>query len=403
MKPPKNFYNNLDRMKQDINGGADVPTPSAEDAGKAIVVSDEGKYELGSVGSEAFIINITEKGTDTRPGKVDKTDAEIYEAILAGKDIYLNDTMYEGSDRESVLIKMSSYFYNSDVPGAFGQFKFISPHPTNAKSGAGNKGYSYMYSISYTELAVAKSFAMEWPTGTTSKNGMCLTYNSSNKSYELKLLVPVPTTADAGKSLKVGSDGKYYLDFNSGLEVAEKNYFQLQGDSSALLLDGVVIAAGDKIDVSYHTNGVPYGQCSVINTSDASWDARRNLSIHYADREWYISNYRVGDWSEGDVNILYDLAVNTAYQVTASGRTALVTNIDSAIFVGKTVRFGPLQGLGGKNYGAYIKSVKIYDSSNVLKHDLVPVAVGESSSFLMDKVTNKLYANSGLSRAIDTI
>lgn len=389
MKPPKNFYNNLDRMKQDITGGADVPTPSAEDAGKAIVVSEEGKYELGSVGSEEFIISTTSTKA------VDKTDTEIQEALDNGKIVVLHDNHVNGTETHTLKAYLISGW-------DWGGFVFMYAVPSSVLMD-GAKGLYYIYQIYNERLTWAKGGILTLPEATSSDAGKALIYDRSSKSYVLGPKVPVPTTADAGKSLKVGSDGKYYLDFNSGLEVAEKNYFQLQGDSSAMLLDGVIIAAGDKIDVSYHTNGVPSGQCSVINTSDASWDARRNLSIHYADREWYISNNRVGDWSEGDVNILYDLAVNTAYQVTESGRTALVTNIDSAIFVGKTVRFGPLQGLGGKNYAAYIKSVKIYDSSNVLKHDLVPVAVGESASFLMDKVTNKLYANSGLSRAIDTI
>lgn len=48
MKPPKNFYSNLDRRKQ---GLPEVPEASAADAGKALIVSDEGLYELGSVES----------------------------------------------------------------------------------------------------------------------------------------------------------------------------------------------------------------------------------------------------------------------------------------------------------------------------------------------------------------
>lgn len=48
MKPPKNFYSNLDRRKQGLeNGIPDLPTPSAEDVGKVIKVGDDGSYELG--------------------------------------------------------------------------------------------------------------------------------------------------------------------------------------------------------------------------------------------------------------------------------------------------------------------------------------------------------------------
>ena len=49
MKPPKNFYSNLDRRKQGLeNGIPDIPTPSAEDAGKVIKVGSDGEYELGA-------------------------------------------------------------------------------------------------------------------------------------------------------------------------------------------------------------------------------------------------------------------------------------------------------------------------------------------------------------------
>ena len=44
MKPPKNFYSNLDRRKQ---GLPEVPEASAADAGKVIKVGEDGAYELG--------------------------------------------------------------------------------------------------------------------------------------------------------------------------------------------------------------------------------------------------------------------------------------------------------------------------------------------------------------------
>ena len=48
MKPPKNFYSNLDRRKQGLeNGIPDIPTPSAEDIGKVIKVGSDG-YELAA-------------------------------------------------------------------------------------------------------------------------------------------------------------------------------------------------------------------------------------------------------------------------------------------------------------------------------------------------------------------
>lgn len=46
MKPPKNFYSNLDRMKQ---GLPEVPEASATDSGKIIKVGSDGSYELGTM------------------------------------------------------------------------------------------------------------------------------------------------------------------------------------------------------------------------------------------------------------------------------------------------------------------------------------------------------------------
>ena len=45
MKPPKNFYSNLDRRKQ---GLPEVPEASAADVGKVIKVDESGAYELGN-------------------------------------------------------------------------------------------------------------------------------------------------------------------------------------------------------------------------------------------------------------------------------------------------------------------------------------------------------------------
>lgn len=45
MKPPKNFYSNLDRRKQ---GLPELPEATASDAGKIIKVGEDGAYELGT-------------------------------------------------------------------------------------------------------------------------------------------------------------------------------------------------------------------------------------------------------------------------------------------------------------------------------------------------------------------
>lgn len=59
MKPPKNFYSNLDRRKQGLDGIPDIPVPSSEDAGKVIKVGEDGDYELGeSTGNDSRLPDI---------------------------------------------------------------------------------------------------------------------------------------------------------------------------------------------------------------------------------------------------------------------------------------------------------------------------------------------------------
>ena len=61
MKPPKNFYSNLDRRKQ---GLPELPEASASDAGKIIKVSDTGDYELGNDAGDILpVVTDADNGT----------------------------------------------------------------------------------------------------------------------------------------------------------------------------------------------------------------------------------------------------------------------------------------------------------------------------------------------------
>lgn len=74
---------------QDINvlleekggGGGDLPTPTVADAGKAVVVDEEGKYALGETGGGGLVI--TRSAVDDN-NVLDKTYKQIYDAILSG-------------------------------------------------------------------------------------------------------------------------------------------------------------------------------------------------------------------------------------------------------------------------------------------------------------------------------
>lgn len=67
-------------------GGGDLPTPTVADAGKAVVVDDEGKYALGEAGGgdNLFIVNFTLVDDALT---ADKTFNEILTAFNAGKVI----------------------------------------------------------------------------------------------------------------------------------------------------------------------------------------------------------------------------------------------------------------------------------------------------------------------------
>ena len=65
-----------------------LPPPSAEDAGKAVVVDSNGSYALDSVGGGAVIVTITSNADFPPVYTVNKTAAEVYAAVQSGKVVY---------------------------------------------------------------------------------------------------------------------------------------------------------------------------------------------------------------------------------------------------------------------------------------------------------------------------
>ena len=91
MKPPKNFYSNLDRRKQ---GLPEVPEASAADAGKIIKVGEDGAYELGA--DENTIIIANPEGVES---------SELLNVLQIGNQAYLvndRDVYYVDATIDSI-------------------------------------------------------------------------------------------------------------------------------------------------------------------------------------------------------------------------------------------------------------------------------------------------------------
>jgi len=103
MKPPKNFYNAVDRRKLGLEDGL-LPDVTAADNGKILKV-DGGKWKPGSGGgAEVFTAAIT-YNAEQEEYTSDKTHAQIMAAIAGGSTVlatYDGRTyVYAGSGKES--------------------------------------------------------------------------------------------------------------------------------------------------------------------------------------------------------------------------------------------------------------------------------------------------------------
>ena len=71
-----------------------LPTPSIADAGKAVVVGEDGRYELGEVGGgggeESVLKCVGNFDAETGNITLDKTYAEIIAAVQGGKMVFVN-------------------------------------------------------------------------------------------------------------------------------------------------------------------------------------------------------------------------------------------------------------------------------------------------------------------------
>ena len=97
MKPPKNFYSNLDRRKQ---GLPEVPEASAADAGKVIKVGSDGSYELGEdAGTVLPSVSDSDnfKTIQVKNGNYSLTTAMSLRSLMCiGTDRSISSTQYPG-------------------------------------------------------------------------------------------------------------------------------------------------------------------------------------------------------------------------------------------------------------------------------------------------------------------
>ena len=82
-------------------GGVDIPTPTVADAGKSIVVNEEGQYGLAnSGGGTPLIVNDVNN-------ILDKTWQEIHDAFVGGQIVIIHGS--DGNDSDELVTSVRLY------------------------------------------------------------------------------------------------------------------------------------------------------------------------------------------------------------------------------------------------------------------------------------------------------
>ena len=245
MKPPKNFYSNLDRRKQ---GLPEVPEASAADAGKIIKVGEDGSYELGADENTIIIPNPeTSPSTTLNTLTIGNTTYKVNEArvtkilglrftinnggtynanlpIVSLVDIYGNEavlpvytmTCDKNIQYGGLTLDGTPGVLNENLPAAFTvifnaefnveDYPYIKFSKTGLFPADSAKNLKIEYTLDSEDwVEIADLVSIDW-TGNYHIYDM-----STGEEVETIPEIPTPTIADAGKVLGVDSNGAWEL------------------------------------------------------------------------------------------------------------------------------------------------------------------------------------------------
>lgn len=273
MKPPKNFYNSLDRMKQDLDTST-LPDVTTSDAGKVLKVSEAGGWELADdentiieanpdeqptvdlenlkIGDTVYSVKNPEltsiksfKLTMSNGGQynTNKPIIEFFneggqEASITSSDYTVEcDKTYAGNANMDQVCSIST----PDTPGTFtytfvNDFDieeysimkltrggtFLTDIAKNIKIELSADGENYL--TIYDETTITWSDAVPYhlislKDGSEASTLLPIVASSDNTTvlqvkngvWDKGIKLPVPTSGDSGKILSVDSSGNYVL------------------------------------------------------------------------------------------------------------------------------------------------------------------------------------------------
>lgn len=129
------FYSvqDVNVLLENSGGDVDLPKPTVEDAGKAVVVDEEGKYALGEGGGGDsdlyFIIRTTAWDEETyEPTAIDKTMSEISGAFKSNKIVVLIDDSLNEHKNYHVyhMVDYTEQYYDSQLVATIARFEYSS-------------------------------------------------------------------------------------------------------------------------------------------------------------------------------------------------------------------------------------------------------------------------------------